>query len=252
MIKAINLTKQFPKTLAVNNLNLEVENELFVFLGPNGAGKTTTIKMMTGLLAPTKGSVFINAINLQKEPLAAKRQFGLVLERPYLYEKLTPREYVVFLARVYNVPQAQADSRMQQLFEIFEMRERMNDLIEDLSQGMKQKTAIVGALIHNPPVLFLDEPTVGLDPPSAKNFKDLLKGLVKKGTTVFMSTHILELAEPMCDRIGIINNGQLQAVGTLDELYKTSSKKATNLEQLFLEIIGSDGGAMIDRFLEGA
>jgi ABC-2 type transport system ATP-binding protein len=250
MINATNLTKKYGSFLAVDDLSLTVKNELFVFLGPNGAGKTTTIKMMTGLLQPTRGSITIDGIDLQKNPLQAKRAFGLVQEQPPLYEKLTAREFIQFLAGLYKVPASDAQRRMSQLFEIFEISDRADDLIENFSHGMKQKVALTGALIHEPNVLFLDEPTVGLDPKAARNLKDLLRGLVDKGATVFMSTHILEVAERMCDRIGIIDKGKLVALGTLGEL--SAKTDSTNLEDIFLKVTGTTELTEVARFLEGA
>lgn len=250
MISVRNLTKKYGALTAVDDLNLDVDRELFIFLGPNGAGKTTTIKMMTGLLKPSNGSVMIDGVNLAEHPLQAKQLFGVVTEQPYLYEKLTAREFVTFMATVYSVPLTDAGKRMGQLFEIFEMSDRMDDLIENFSHGMKQKVALIGALIHNPRVLFLDEPTTGLDPRAAYNLKEILRGLVKKGTTIFLSTHILEMAEKMCDRVGIINKGKLQVLGTMDELLKRSENHAGTLEELFLEITGLSDSGDLEDFLE--
>lgn len=247
MLHVSDLCKDFGTRRVVKNLNLKIDRELFVFLGPNGAGKTTSIKMMTGLLQPTQGSVSVNGVDLHRQPLKAKRLMGLVPEEPALYEKLTPREFVLFMARLYKIEAEDAERRMQQLFDIFELTERSYDLIEEFSHGMKQKVAITAALVHDPQILFLDEPTTGLDPKAARNLKDLLRGLIERGTTIFMSTHILEVAERMCDRVGIINNGELIALGTMDEL----SKKAgyTNLEDIFLELTGSGSMDGVKKFL---
>jgi len=250
MISVQNLTKKYDGFTAVDSLNLDVEHELFVFLGPNGAGKTTTIKMMTGLLRPTAGSVTVGGIDLLKNPVEAKRHFGLVPEQPYLFEKLTAKEFVSFMAAVYRVPRADASQRMDQLFDIFEMSDRVDDLIENFSHGMKQKVALIAALIHNPKVLFLDEPTIGLDPRAAHNLKEILRGLVNKGTTIFLSTHILEMAEKMCDRIGIIHKGKLLALGSLEELLSKSHNSAKSLEALFLELTGTTDMGKIETFLE--
>jgi ABC-2 type transport system ATP-binding protein len=250
MIKVQNLSKYFGNRPAVDQVTFDIGRELFVFLGPNGAGKTTTIKMMTGLLKPDAGSVHLKGIDLQQQPLVAKQLFGLVQEEPVLYDKLTAAEFVQFMARVYNVPKADATKRMAQLFEIFEISDRSHDLIEDFSHGMKQKTALIGALIHDPEILFLDEPSVGLDPKSARNLKDMLAGLVDKGHTVFMSTHILELAERMCDRVGIIHQGRLIAMGSLQQLAQQAGKPGASLEDIFLALTGDTEQEGLVRFLE--
>lgn len=239
MIEALHLSKKYGDLLAVDDLNLHIHDELFVFLGPNGAGKTTTIKMMTGLLKPTAGTIKLNHHDIQLQPLAAKQMFGYVPDTPFLYEKLTAREFLEFIANIYGVDRRILEKRTRHLAELFDLQERMDDLIQTFSHGMKQKCALAAALIHDPQILFLDEPTVGLDPKSAKKFKDLLRGLVKQGTTVFMSTHILEIAESMCDRVGIINQGKLIASGTMDELRQLSQQKDQSLEEIFLNLTGS-------------
>jgi len=250
MISLKNVSKAYNSFLAVDHLYLEINKEFFVFLGPNGAGKTSTIKMMTGLITPTSGEISINGIDLLKNPIEAKKQFGLVPDQPALYEKLTAREFVQFVGTVYKVPDTKVEERMNRLFDIFELAERIDDLIEDFSHGMKQKVALVAALIHEPAVLFLDEPTVGLDPHAVRNLKDLLRGLVARGTTVFMSTHILEIAEQMCDRVGIIDKGKLLAVGTLNELRANSSSPGGSLEDIFLELTGTPYQSKVKDFLE--
>ena len=250
MLEVEKLHKSFGERVAVEELSLRIENELFVFLGPNGAGKTTSIKMMTGLLHPDRGRVLIDGIDLAADPLGAKRLFGLVQESPVLYEKLTAREFVHFVARLYRVPENDAARRMQQLFDIFEINDRADELIEEFSHGMKQKVALAGALVHEPRVLFLDEPTVGLDPKAARNLKDLLRGLVDHGATVFMSTHILEVAERMCDRAGIIHEGRLIALGTMEELRQKTATDKASLEEIFLQLTGSGNGDDVSRFLE--
>jgi len=249
MITASQLTKQFGDDLpAVDHVDLQVNSELFVFLGPNGAGKTTTIKMLTGLLRPTAGRVSINGIDLHERPLEAKRQFGYVPEQPNLYEKLTPAEFIDLIINIYKAPYEDSLRRMNQLFEIFEIKERAGNLIEDLSNGMKKKVSIIAALVHQPSVLFLDEPAASLDPKAARNFKDILRGLVNKGTTVFMTTHVLETAEQMCDRIGIINKGKLCAVGAIDKL-RSEFGSTLSLEDLFLKLTGEAYASKVDEFL---
>jgi len=250
LIEAIHLSKEYNGLLAVDDLNLQVGNELFVFLGPNGAGKTTTIKMMTGLLKPTSGTVKIEGYDLLEQPIEAKQQFGLVPDTPVLYEKLTLKEFLQFIAKLYNVENNTFKRRFANLIELFDLENRTNDLIQDFSHGMKQKSILAAALIHDPKVLFLDEPTVGLDPKSARNLKDLLRGLVEKGTTIFMSTHILEIAEAMCDRVAIIDKGKLIACGTMQELRLQSRQKEQSLEEIFLELTGGSEYDEVLKYLE--
>ncbi len=225
-----------------------VENELFVFLGVNGAGKTTTIKMMNGLLQPTSGRIWIHGIDIKSDPVKAKQITGLLPEEPFLYEKLKTREFIRFLGDIYRLPAVAINRRMDQLFHIFELENHADDLIDELSHGTRRKVALVGALIHDPDVLFLDEPTIGLDPESVKKFKTLLNGLVKQGKTIFMSTHILELAEKMCHRIGIIHKGRLRRVATLQQLKAETGEQT--LEEIFLKTIGSKSDASLDAFLQ--
>ena len=251
MISIRNVSKSFANLKAVDDLVLEVpKGEVFCFLGPNGAGKTTTIKMMTGLLKPSSGTVELLGFNIQTQPLAAKKVTGLVPDTPALYEKLTAREFILFMGNLYGVARNTLHKRLNNLIELFDLEERVDDLIQSFSHGMKQKCALAAALIHDPQILFLDEPTAGLDPKSAKNLKDLLRGLVKQGATVFMSTHILEIAETMCDRIGIINQGKLIACGTMDELRKLSQQQDQTLEDIFLELTGGDKYDDVLKYLE--
>jgi len=250
VIEAIDLTKKYDSLTAVNAINLQIHRELFVFLGPNGAGKTTTIKMMTGLLKPTSGRVIIEGYDLNTHSIEAKRLFGLVPDTPVVYEKLTLKEFLEFIGNLYQVDSRNFKRRFHQLIELFELKDRVNDLIQNFSHGMKQKCILAAALIHDPKVLFLDEPTAGLDPRSARNLKDLLKGLVEKGVTVFMSTHILEIAEAMCDRVAIINQGKIVAQGTMDELRKLSKKNEKSLENIFLELTGSAEFDEVIKYLE--
>jgi len=240
-IKLSGLSKDYGKQTAVSNLNIEIPTgELFGFLGPNGAGKTTTIKMITGLLEPTNGVAEINGINMWKNPLEAKKRIGYVPDQPNLYPKLTGWEYIQFIASVFRIPEKDYRSRSQELLHTFGLTGRANELIESYSHGMKQKIAICGALVHKPDVLFLDEPTVGLDPKSARNLKDLLTKLCNEGMTAFVSTHILEIAEKMCDRIGIISDGNIIALGTMDELRQHEGNMGESLEDIFLELTGDE------------
>ncbi len=252
MIETVGLTKKFGNLTAVNNLNLTVNNgEIYGFLGPNGAGKTTTIKMICGLLKPTAGKVYIDGIKLSEDPIEAKSHIGLIPDTPNVYPKLTGREFLYFVADIYDVPRSRAKKKADEIFEMFDLKEKADELIETYSHGMKQKIVIGSALIHDPSVIILDEPTVGLDPKSAKLVKDLLRALADKGKTVFMSTHILEIAERMCDRVGIINEGMLIAEGTIAELRSKAKDQTADLEKLFLELTGGEETRNLIKFLEG-
>ncbi|SDQ77131.1 ABC-2 type transport system ATP-binding protein [Virgibacillus subterraneus] len=240
-IKLTNLAKSYRGQDAVHNLNVDVKKgELFGFLGPNGAGKTTTIKMLTGLLEPTSGSAHINDVDIWKNPIEAKKKIAYVPDQPNLYPKLTGWDYLEFIASVFQVPQEKFQSKAKELLQIFSLTEQANDLIESYSHGMKQKIAICGALVHEPEVLFLDEPTVGLDPKSARSLKNLLRELCDNGMTAFVSTHILEIAEQMCDRVGIILDGKIIALGTMDELRSSGGNLDQSLEDIFLELTGGE------------
>jgi ABC-2 type transport system ATP-binding protein len=249
MIVCQNLTKRFGSLTSVDNVNLSVRaGELFGFLGPNGAGKTTTIKMMTGLLNPTSGTAAIGGYDIQAEPLQAKSVLGYIPDNPFLYEKLTGREYLHFMADLYSVTHVNRGQRIDDLLRLFELESKGDALIQGYSRGMRQKIALAGALIHSPKVIFLDEPTVGLDPRSARTMEGILRELCRRGTTVFISTHVLEIAERMCDRVGIINRGRLIAQGTMEDLRATLSLTAHNngfgtekksLEDIFFELTGT-------------
>ena len=251
MIKTIGLTKRFGSIIAVNNVNLAIgEGELFGFLGPNGAGKTTTIKMLTGLLKPTEGQVEIGGFDIAKEPLKAKSLFGYVPDQPNVYDKLTAKEFLTFMADLYRVDGKTRERKLGDLLHLMELEERGDELIQGYSHGMKQKVAIAGALIHDPKVIFLDEPTVGLDPRSARKIKDILRELCNRGATIFLSTHILEIAEKMCDRVGIINKGNLVAIGTIEELRHQARADNSSLEDIFLQITGGSEYEDVIGFLE--
>jgi ABC-2 type transport system ATP-binding protein len=236
-ILAQGLRKTYGEFVAVKGLDLAVRpGEIVGFLGPNGAGKTTTIKMLTGLLKPTAGSAAILGHDIQREPVPAKALCGYVPDTPNLYGKLTGWEFLRFMSRLYRVPPDQAERRAGELLRVFELTSAASDLIEGYSHGMQQKMAMAGALIHDPKVLFLDEPTVGLDPRSARLVKDLLMQLRGLGTAVFLSTHILEIAERMCDRVIIINKGEIVAAGTMAEL--RAHEGPGSLEDIFLSLTG--------------
>ncbi|NLM45939.1 MAG: ABC transporter ATP-binding protein [Firmicutes bacterium] len=224
---------------AVDNLSLSVRpGEIFGFLGPNGAGKTTTIKMMVGLLQSDSGSIVINGHDVAKEPLKVKASISYVPDYPEVYEKLTGLEYLTFLADMYRVPQAVRLARMKRFLKLFDMTDAVEDLIQSYSHGMRQKIVLIGALLHEPEVFILDEPMVGLDPRSAHNLKEYMREHCDRGKTVFFSTHVLEVAEKLCDRIGIISRGRLIACGTMAEL-KEQAKSTGSLEQIFLELTES-------------
>ena len=237
LIEAVALRKNYGDTQAVKGIDLQImPGEIFGFLGPNGAGKTTTIKMLVGLLRPSGGVARIGGHDIQREPIAAKRLLGYVPDQPYLPEKLTAREFLEFIAGLYQLDRAVARRRGEELLRLFDLDERGDELIGGYSHGMRQKTALAGALLHNPQAFFLDEPTVGLDPRSARLIKDLLREVAGRGTAIFMSTHILEIAERMCDRVAIISEGRIIAIGTMDEL--RAGRSGESLEDIFLELTG--------------
>ena len=247
MIETKSLTKKYGNLTAVSELDLLVNaGEIFVFLGANGAGKTTTIKMLTGLLQPTSGTASIAGFDVVKSSLEVKKIIGYLPDEPFLYAKLTGREFLKFIADVRGV---QKRDRVEKFIELFELSQSADKLIEGYSLGMKKKIAIGAALIHDPKVLFLDEPTGGLDPKSAKTMKDLLLDIRQRGTTIFMTTHILEIAERMCDRVGIIDHGKLIRVGTIDELRK-EAQSGSSLEDIFLELTGKTQDQEIAQFLD--
>lgn len=239
MIKLINLTKIYGKITAVNSINLDVrKGEVFGFLGPNGAGKTTTIRMMAGLLQPTTGSAVIGGYDVQAEPLKAKQITGFIPDRPYLYEKLTATEFMHFTARLYGM--RDSDSRINELLGLFGLPDWKDELVENFSHGMKQRLVMASALLHDPQLLVVDEPMVGLDPRGARLVKDIFKELASRGVTVFMSTHTLEIVEQMCTRVAIINKGDIIAEGSVDDLGRLARMENSHLEPIFLKLTGGD------------
>ena len=242
MIELRNLTKRYNSTLAVDDVSLRVAaGEVFGFLGPNGAGKTTTIRMMMGILQPTSGSVLLGGYDLAHNDVAAKQISGFVPDRPHVYEKLTGAEFLDFVAGLYHVPAAVVARRREQLLAMFDLTEWAAELVESYSHGMKQRLVMAAALIHAPRILIVDEPMVGMDPRGARLLKRTFRQLARSGVTVFMSTHSLEVAEETCDRIGIIHQGQLIAVGSLDELRRQAGGHASSkLEAIFLKLTGGD------------
>jgi len=236
MLQINHVSKSYQKgaVKAVDDLNLEVKpGEIFGFLGPNGAGKTTTIKMVVGLLKQDSGQIVVNGFDVGREPLKSKASIGFVPDNPDLYDRLSGLEYLNFIADVYRVPADLRRQRINRLLEMFELQNAVGDLIQSFSHGMKQKLALTGAWLHEPALLILDEPMVGLDPRSAHLVKELMREHCDQGRTVFFSTHVLEVAEKLCDRIGIINKGKLIALGTMDQL-RAQAKNQESLENIFL------------------
>ena len=235
MIELRNLTKHFGKVVAVNRLNLSVsKGEIFGFIGPNGAGKTTTLRMMGGVLGPTGGSVIIDGINMADEPEKAKRIIGFIPDRPFLYEKLTGMEFLRFTADLFGMQEGLFHEKSEQVLKQFSLYNWGDELIESYSHGMKQRLIISAAILHDPKVIVVDEPMVGLDPAGMRMVKDLFRNLSKRGTTIFMSTHTLAVAEDVCDHIGIIHKGLLIATGTTEELRLRAQIQEGDLEEIFL------------------
>jgi ABC-2 type transport system ATP-binding protein len=243
MIEIVGVTKRYGPKVAVRDLNLTVpDGELFAFLGPNGAGKTTTIKMVCGLLFPTEGTVKVGGFDMKEQGDEARRLISYVPDQPFLYEKLTGREFLQFTCDLYRMPRELAADKMAEVIETFHLDEFVDDLTERYSHGMRQRTVFAAALVHSPRLLIADEPTVGLDPKSIRELKQLLRKLAAAGTTIFLSTHTLDIAQELADRIGIIDRGQLLGLGTLGEL-RTQAAMDGSLEDLFLKITELDVGA---------
>lgn len=236
MIEIKHVTKTFGNKTAVDHINLTIPTgEIIGFIGPNGAGKTTTIKMMSGVLEPDEGDILIDGKSIRSEPLEAKRRFGLVPDSPDMFLRLKGIEYLNFMGDIYDVESSLRAQRIASLAETFEMRDALNDKILSYSHGMRQKIVLMGALIHEPQVWILDEPMTGLDPQSSFHLKQMMKEHAAKGKTVFFSTHVLEVAEKLCDKIAIINHGKIIYFGTLDDLRAGHGDQS--LEELFLEVI---------------
>jgi ABC-2 type transport system ATP-binding protein len=232
-----NLTKRFGDATAVDSISFEVRaGEIFGFLGPNGAGKTTTIKMLTGLVRPTSGAAWLGGFDIERQPLEAKRIIGYVPDEPNLYGKLTAYEFLQFVGDVYAVDPARRRKRIDELLDLFELADAGTNLIESYSHGMKQKISLCAALLHDPQIYFLDEPTVGLDPKSARILKDIVREVTRSGNTVFMSTHIMEIAQGLCDRVAIIDRGRIAALGTPADL--SAMQGRSTLEETFLHLTG--------------
>ncbi len=237
MIELINVTRKYGKFTAVDNLNLAVpKGEVFGFIGPNGAGKTTTIKMLGGIIPPSSGQVKIAGIDMAEEPENAKRRIGFIPDRPFLYEKLTGMEFLHFIAELYGVDRRTFVQESEKLLTMFSLIDWSNELIESYSHGMKQRLIMAAALLHDPELIIVDEPLVGLDPEGIKMVRELFKQFAQKEKTVFMSTHTLKVAEDICDRIGIINHGKMIAIGTIRELRHQAESDNADLEAVFLKL----------------
>ena len=251
MIRLNQLTKRYGRFTAVDKIDLEVPSgELFGFLGPNGAGKTTTFRMIAGILRPTGGTVEVGGIDINHRPLEAKARLGFIPDRPFVYDKLTGGEFLRFAAALYGQQGAVVERRIDELLELFELSRWKNELTESYSHGMRQKLIISGALVHRPEVIVVDEPMVGLDPRSARLLKDLFRQFVNRGGTVLMSTHTLEVAETMCDRIAILHGGRIVALGNMSELQEQTSSEDLGLEDVFLKLTGGMRDHQLDTILD--
>jgi ABC-2 type transport system ATP-binding protein len=251
VIRLKQLTKRYGRFTAVDAIDLDVPSgELFGFLGPNGAGKTTTFRMIAGILRPTSGTVEIGGIDINRRPLEAKARLGFIPDRPFVYDKLTGAEFLRFAAALYGQQGPAVERRIDELLELFELDRWKNELTESYSHGMRQKLIISGALVHRPEVIVVDEPMIGLDPKSARLLKDLFRQFVNRGGTVLMSTHTLETAETMCDRIAIVHGGKIVASGTMADLQQQTASADLGLEDLFLKLTGGMREHQLDTILD--
>jgi ABC-2 type transport system ATP-binding protein len=251
VIRLSGLVKRYGKFTAVDGIDLEVRRgELFGLLGPNGAGKTTSIRMIAGILRPSAGQVEIGGFDVQRQPLEAKHRMGYIPDRPFVYDKLTGGEFLRFAAALYGQDGPAVERRIDELLELFELSPWKNELTESYSHGMRQKLIISGALVHRPEVIVVDEPMIGLDPKSARLLKDLFRQFVDRGGTVLMSTHTLEVAEQMCDRIAIVFHGRVVAQGTMSELREQTASGDGSLEAIFLKLTGGIPNHQLDAVLE--
>ena len=245
------VTKRYNEIVAVNNMNLTIETgEIFALLGPNGSGKSTTLKMLMGLVQPTAGSINVLGIEVQKDPVAVKQQVGYVPESPNIYEFLTGIEYLDFIADIYGVSTADKAQRINEYLKALQLEGREGDMINSYSDGMKKKISLISAFLHKPKLLILDEPLNALDPRSARIVKDLLHELKMQGVTTILSTHVLEIAEALCDRIAIMYQGNILALGTMNELRSRASMPNSGLEDIFLKLTGTgDLRAVVEELL---
>lgn len=241
MLTIKNLTKKFGKFTAVDNISIDIlPGELFGFLGPNGAGKTTTIKMIVGLYKPDDGKIIIDGKDNGKNPMDVKRIIGYIPDQPYLYDKLTGLEFLYFSGGLFSIPKPELKQKIEEVIDLLKIGDWLNKKTEEYSQGMKQRITIASALIHDPKLIIIDEPMVGLDPQSAHIVKQNLTKKAKEGTAVFMSTHSLNVVEEICTRVGIINNGRFIFDDSIDKLEELKQQKQHNLEELFIELTAYD------------
>ncbi len=241
MIVLEHITKRFGALAAVDDLSLTVpDGEFFGFLGPNGAGKTTTIKMMTGLFTPSSGRILLDGFDVVRRPIEAKRTFGYIPDHPYLYDKLTGREFLFYIGALHELPKARVRLNVERVIDELELASWIDKRTEDYSQGMRQRVAFAAAFVHDPRTVIIDEPMVGLDPRSARIVKDMLTKKTREGAAVFMSTHILEMADELCDRIGIIHRGRMIFLGSKADMHAEKAKYDGKLESVFLEMTKDD------------
>ncbi|HKI95181.1 MAG TPA: ABC transporter ATP-binding protein [Gemmatimonadales bacterium] len=251
MIRLEGLTKRYGSFTAVDGIDLEIpKGALFGFLGPNGAGKTTTLRMIAGILRPTAGRIWLGGDDLLAKPLAAKARLGFIPDRPFVYEKLTGGEFLRFVAGLYGQDGDAVEKRIDELLGLFELTRWKDELVEAYSHGMRQKLIISSALVHRPEVIVVDEPMVGLDPKGARLLKDIFRHFVSRGGTILMSTHTLEVAEAMCDRIAIIQQGKIVAGGTMKDLRQQTEAGDASLEELFLKLTGGAAARELAQILE--
>ncbi|MGH7581665.1 MAG: ABC transporter ATP-binding protein [Gemmatimonadales bacterium] len=247
MIRLERVVKRYGRFQAVRGIDLEIRTgELFGLLGPNGAGKTTTMRMIAGILAPTSGRISIGGIDVLRDPVRAKAQLGFIPDRPFVYDKLTGFEFLLFTAALYGQQGKELEHRVDELLDLFELSRWKHELTESYSHGMRQKLIIASALVHRPSVIVVDEPMVGLDPKSIRLLRLIFRRFVERGGTVLMSTHTLEIVEDMCDRVGIIRQGELAACGTVADLRRAAANEQASLEELFLRLTGGH----VDRDLD--
>jgi ABC-2 type transport system ATP-binding protein len=251
MIELTALTKRYGPFTAVDTLSLSVpRGELFGFLGPNGAGKTTTLRMIAGILRPTAGTVRIGGVDVVTDPTAAKARLGFIPDRPFIYEKLTGIEFLRFVAGLFDQSGPEVEHRGRELLALFDLEEWKDELVESYSHGMRQKLIISSAFVHRPEVIVVDEPMVGLDPKAARILKNLFREYTRRGNTIMMSTHSLEVAEAMCDRIGIIQGGKIRALGTMNELRAEAAMGTEGLESIFLRLTGENAARELIEVLD--
>ncbi len=234
-----NVTKTFGKVTAVDNLSLDIrKGELYGFIGPNGSGKTTTIKMMTGLYRPNSGTVVVGGSDIEKEPEKAKATFGYIPDEPFIYERMTGREFLYLVGALYGMRREKTTKRLESLKPIFPVEQILDEYAENYSRGNKQKLTILAALLHGPKILIIDEPIVGLDPESTRGVKKLFKDFTREGGTIFVATHTLSFAQDMCTRIGILKDGKILEEGTIKDLQKKARLESRSLEELYLRLVG--------------